>query len=559
MQTTQNHVIELTFESTKRYEDPFNEIQLRVLITGPDNKHRSVPAFWAGERTWRVRYSSNLVGRHAYSTECSDIDNRDLHGNSGTIDVMPYEGHNDLYKHGPVTRCHSRAYLEHLDGKPFYWLADTWWMGLCRRLPWPEGFQTLVEDRVTKGFSVIQIVAGLYPDMEPFDERGANQAGFPWDPEFRHVNPAYFDRADLKIGCLVEAGLVPCIVGCWGYYLDLFGTDAVKKHWDYLIARYGAYPVVWCLAGEAVMPYYLNEAFRNLEKRREYEKRLRREWTVLTRYVKSSDPFERPLTIHPTRFGHEMVEDPSLLDINMLQTGHESFSSLRPTVVMVKTAVKQTPKLPVLNSEVCYEGIRGSSHSDVQRFLFWACALNGTCGHTYGANGIWQVNTREHPYGASPHGTSWGDTPWDLAYRLPGSQQAGIMKKLLERYRWWEFRTHPEWIELENEAEKELGPFAAGIPGEVRVIFISALTNMGRYGIKVRAIEIGSRYRAYYYDPIKGDEYDLGDVAPDRVTSDRVTLDRVTLDRVALDRNGSWQSGTIPIFQDWVLVLENYR
>jgi hypothetical protein len=28
------------------------------------------------------------------------------------------------------------------------------------------------------------------------------------------------------------------------------GMEKVKKHWRYLIARWSAYPVVWCLAGE---------------------------------------------------------------------------------------------------------------------------------------------------------------------------------------------------------------------------------------------------------------------------------------------------------------------
>ena len=54
---------------------------------------------------------------------------------------------------------------------PFFWLGDTWWMGLTKRLLWPEGFKLLTADRVKKGFTVIQIVAGLYPDMVPFDSR----------------------------------------------------------------------------------------------------------------------------------------------------------------------------------------------------------------------------------------------------------------------------------------------------------------------------------------------------------------------------------------------------
>src|SRR5438128_4943039 len=36
------------------------------------------------------------------------------------------------------------------------------------------------------------------------------------------------------------------------------------------------------------------------------------------------------------------------------------------------------------------------------RFMFWACVLSGAAGHSYGANGIWQVNRPGQPYGPSP-------------------------------------------------------------------------------------------------------------------------------------------------------------
>ncbi len=217
--------------------------------------------------------------------------------------------------------------------------------------------------------------------------------------------------ADLKIARLVDSGLVPCIVGCWGFFLDFAGEAVIKKHWEYLLARYGAYPVVWCMAGEAVMPFYLNEAARDPRGRQDYEGRLRKAWPQVTHHLKSLDPFERPVTIHPTRFGHEMVEDPGLLDLDMLQTGHGSYLSLSNTVSMIDAAVQRKPRLPVINSEACYEGICGSSGADVQRFLYWSCALSGACGHTYGANGIWQLNARDKPYGPSPHGATWGNTP----------------------------------------------------------------------------------------------------------------------------------------------------
>ena len=113
-------------------------------------------------------------------------------------------------------------------------------MGLCQRLRWPGEFRVLAADRVRKGFTVVQIVAGLYPDMPQFDPRGANEAGYPWEKDYARINPAYFDMADLRIQYLVAQGIVPCVVGAWGYYLPLLGLDRMKQHWRNLVARWGA-------------------------------------------------------------------------------------------------------------------------------------------------------------------------------------------------------------------------------------------------------------------------------------------------------------------------------
>ncbi len=71
--------------------------------------------------------------------------------------------------------------------------------GSVHRLHFPDEFKTLAADRVQKGFNVIQIVAGLYPDMPAFDQRGANEAGFPWTKDYRSIRPEYFDAADRRI------------------------------------------------------------------------------------------------------------------------------------------------------------------------------------------------------------------------------------------------------------------------------------------------------------------------------------------------------------------------
>ena len=45
-------------------------------------------------------------------------------------------------------------------------------MGFTKRLSWPDGFDELAADRVAKGFTLVQIVAGVYPDMPYGDPRG---------------------------------------------------------------------------------------------------------------------------------------------------------------------------------------------------------------------------------------------------------------------------------------------------------------------------------------------------------------------------------------------------
>jgi hypothetical protein len=274
------------------------------------------------------------------------------------------------------------------------------------------------------------------------------------------------------------------------------------------------------------MPYYLSatkDADRDFQKKG---------WTELARYVREIDPYHHPITIHPTDAARNQVTDPSLLDFDMLQTGHGDRQSIPNTVTRITEAYQRKPRMPVINGEVCYEGIGEACRQEVQRFMFWSCMLSGACGHTYGANGIWQVNTREKPYGPSPHGMAWGHTPWEDAYQLPGSAHLGLAKRLLERYEWWKFEPHPEWVEPHWSKENYTRPYAAGIPGKVRVIFLPWCQPT------VKGVEPGAKYDAFLFNPTNGSEQPLGHVKP--------------------DKKGDWPLplSRLPIYQDWVLLLE---
>lgn len=535
--TKQNCVTEWHFQSGISYDDPFNQVILDILIKDPDGTERRVPAFWSGGDEWRVRYSSSKVGTHTWVSDCSDSMNSDLHQRLGTVEVVQYDGINPLMEHGPLKVSDNGRFLHHFDDTPFFWLADTWWMGLCSRLEWPGDFQSLTRDRLDKGFSVIQIVMGLYPDMGWRDTRQQNEAGYPWTANFEEVNPAYYDMADLRIHHLVRNGLMPCIFACWGYYLPLMGVDKMKKFWRYLLARYGAYPVVWCIAGEASFPFYLSE---NKDSEREFQIR---GWTEIASFIKETDPYDRLVTVHPSgpSGGAEDVENMSSIDINMLQTGHADRQSLLDTYRIVSEGYEANPIKPVINGEVTYEGLAEVNRQEVQRFMFWLCMLSGAAGHTYGANGVWQVNGKETPYGKSPGGQSWGDTSWQEASRLPGSTQLGLGKSILERFRWWEFRPRQDWVENPATKCEFFGAYAAGIDEQVRVIYVPG--EVSKRGLQiwrlgVKNIEPNICYKASLFNPVDGSRQELGIVEP--------------------DSEGNWRPdwSRPPAFQDWILVLE---
>lgn len=523
---TQHRVVEITWESTVQYPDGYSEVDVDVICTRPDGSTFTAPAFWDGGTTWKFRFAGDQPGEYQLESRSNRTDDAGLDAQRAVIRVESAETSNPLYRHGRLRVAEDKRHFEHVDGTPFLWIGDTWWMGLCTRLDWPAGFQWLATDRVEKEFSVIQIIAGPYPDMDAWDPRGRNEAGFPFEEGFERINPEYYQHADRKIQHLVESGLMPCIVGMWGYYLPQLGVDKVKRFWRYLIARYGAYPVAWCLCGEGTMAYYLSQ-------NREADAAMQKTgWTEVMAYVRETDGYHNLISIHPTQFGREQVEDPSLMDFEMLQTGHGDIDSVPNVIKSVRQSVNAEPKMPVVNSEVNYEGIMGRSWQNIQRLDFYHTMMNGAAGFTYGANGIWQLNTEEQPYGPSPHGRSWGSTPWREAAQLPGSRQVGLGGRFFRQFPWWEFELHPEWIDKPGEGAYD--SVAAGIPSKLRLVYSPHCWNPPH----IRELEPEVAYVASWFDPVTGEESVIGPVKP------------------AEDR--TWTPPFPLEVHDWVLVLRRH-
>ena len=57
-----------------------------------------------------------------------------------------------------------------------------------------------------------------------------------------------------------------------------------------------------------------------------------------------------------------------------------------------------------------------------------------------------------------------------------------------------------------------------------------------RAGVLVTGLVADRRYRAFYFDPATGHEHELAEPRP--------------------DKQGRWQAPAAPIFQDWLLAVE---
>ena len=369
-------------------------------------------------------------------------------------------------------------------------------------------------------------------------------------PECLLINPYYFDLADLKIDCLVQSGLIPCIFGCWGHYMQWLGLAKIRKHWRYIIARWGAYPVIWCMAGEARQPHYSLDD--DSPKRLEIISEQQKKWTEIATYVRSNDPFKRLITIHPcpgdgSWASKDVLKDSKLFDIDMLQTDHFGKNILELSLKKLQESLETKPTKPVINSEVCYEGIAGTNWQETQRFLFWSHILSGAAGHTYGAEGVWNFK-KEMRY---ENKANFSDTHWVEAMSFLGSYQIGLGKKFLENFEWNKFESHPEWV-IPHWTETDIFlPYCVGIPESTRIIYIPAVyfhlwDSFKLKEIKIIKIERNINYQAYYFNPRTGITSEIMDVMP--------------------NKSGEWvlpisfQSlSPAPTVEDWLLVLESKK
>ncbi len=405
---------ELTFVSQKSYADSFNDITLDLILTGNGRKY-TVPGFWDGGNTWKIRFVCPSAGTWYYQTACSDENNAVLHNRTGKIICKSYSGELEIYKNGFITTDYGKKYFTYDNGTPFLYLGDTHWsLGDETQ----DMVKTICETRREQGFTVFQ----SEPIGEKFHlENGVTEddmAGFTdYDAKFKtiaknglvHANAEFFYPSDMNT-----------LISNFGGYGDEYTeikidkkkvkfydlSDGVKEYLEkltrYWVARYSAFPVLWTLGQEVDNDFYWSADNHS-------------EWScsnnpykLIAEYIDKYDCYDHPISAHQENTGETSAygsgdgatDECKVYNKNVVASAFRDVKA--HTWYAAQWCPSKTEQLnfkvtkdywfnsqgkPVVNYEGAYCGLWTKNFGG--RMQGWCSYLNGMYGYGWGGHDTW--------------------------------------------------------------------------------------------------------------------------------------------------------------------------
>lgn len=492
---------ETSWSSAVTYENPVQDAALQVTFTSPSGRTHHIDGFWDGEQTWRVRFMPTQVGEWTFSTCCSDTSNAALHEQTGTFRCTEPLNKTRFDKHGAIRVSENHRFLEHADGTPFFWLADTVWNGPL--LSDKDEWGIYVEARAEQKFDAAQWVTTQWI-ASPGGDR--NQSVAFTGKERIAINPQFFQRLDEKADVLSEAGILNVPVLLWAArWLRVYSDNAVNPGLSlpedqaillarYMVARWGAHHVVWILNGDG---HYIDEAAER--------------WRVIGRGVFGGRE-HAPVSLHPGGWmwnGGEFGAE-EWLDIWGYQSGHKlDEAGLRWLVAGEPATDWDKERIhPVINLEPPYEnhmdmgseGTRRISAQDVRRALYTSLLIAPTAGVSYGGHGVWGWDDgttlpTAHPLTGMP-------LPWQEALHMPVAEQVRFLYDFFTSLEWWRLRPAQDMLLAQpgNASAGETIVAARTERGDLALVYTAAARR-----IELNLSSLRDSLVGYWFNPVNGE------------------------------------------------------
>lgn len=421
------NVFEITLTASRTYANPFSEVDVSATFLGPNGLRITRPAYWDGGQTWKIRFAPTAVGKWTYTTSCPPGLDRGLDGQTGAVNAVNYAGATLTLKHGfPKS---SARHLTYQNGLPFFWLGaemamiDVGRINETNKYDWnpkPDHASSqvygILENLALKQFNVVNFA---FFDKWTVDAPGG-----------RTVNLNKFTNLyDPVMKFAVDRGFSVLLAVGYNSEMDA-GLDANLKYARYLVARYGAYPVMWTV-GEPDYPVTVAD----------YGPK----WGQVLASVASMDDYRHPIGpwYRQTALGSEtptLYLDQPWVSLIVHQCGHTfapgnfSLGGSQPSW-KYQFYRDQFPHLPMVEAGGCnYEQIYAGVDDYVARRSAWRAVMAGSAGFGHGAEGIWNMNwDAENPtlnYGSQ-------NIPWFRGIDAPSSWQMAFLKYFVTATPWY--------------------------------------------------------------------------------------------------------------------------
>ena len=325
-----------------------------------------------------------------------------------------------------LTVADNHRWLQHTDGRPFFWLGDTGWL-LPHKLN-RKDICLYLDDCRQNGFNVVQVQVIKGDGVRP-----------------------NWRKMDFIVSEAEKRGIYIGMVAVWGSVVKSgkMNAEQAAAYGRFLAHRYAKRPnIVWMMGGDIEGNVHPEV------------------WDSLATNIKRIDTHHL-MTYHPRgrTFSAKWFNNREWLDFNMFQSGHRRYNQRgndkhypipegteEDNFQYVDSCFSYTPMRPVLDGEPSYENIPQGLHNpqeprwhdgDMRRYAYWS-VFAGSCGHTYGNNEIMQFigeNETEGAYGANGSVKSWRQALGD-----PGRRQMKHLRRLMELFPMKEVRPAQQLI-----------------------------------------------------------------------------------------------------------------
>ncbi len=408
------------------------------------------------------------------------------------------------WDNGKLKVSDNGKFLQHENGKPFFWLGETAWLLPSRSNRDEVDF--FMNKTKKNGFNVLQIsVLHNIPSMNVYGD-WALPAGF----DFKNIDQKgeynYWQHVDYIVKKAQSSGIYVGIVCVWGTPVQVgqMSVDDAKKYGKFLAERYKSYPnVIWFIGGDIrgdVKPEV---------------------WQALATTIRGIDS-DHLMTFHPRGRTSSVTwfHNEPWLDFNMFQSGHRRYgqrfgdgdypieeNTEEDNWRFVERSLAATPVKPVIDGEPSYEDIPHGLHDsgerrwqaeDVRRYAYWS-VFAGSFGHTYGHNSTMQM--LRPGYMAS----FAAEKPWWEALDDPGCKEMIYVKKLMLAFPFFERIPDQSVITNPNGMQYD------------RVIATRGNDYILVYNYTNRLAEIdmskisGAKKKAWWYSPVNGETTYIGE------------------------------------------------